>query len=103
MSKSQASTEYELNKPVPYILRVGEDLLSVTKQKLQLARFPEELDDLADDDWSQGAKVKVVRDLANYWRTGFDWRAEEVLIPPLYLVVRSSTAPFHQSLSSCVY
>ena len=60
MSKSQASTEYELNEPVPYILRVGEDLLSVTKQKLQLARFPEELDDLADDDLSQGAKVKVV-------------------------------------------
>ena len=78
MSKPQASPEYELNKPIRYTLRVDDDLLSITKQKLQLARFPEEQDDVADDDWSQGAKVKVVRDLADYWRDGYDWRAEEV-------------------------
>lgn len=79
MFKSQASRKYELNKPVPYTLHIDDDLLNVTKQKLQLARYPDELIDLADDDWNQGAKVKAVQALADYWRDGYNWRAEEVL------------------------
>ncbi len=78
---SQADLE-EFNKPVPYELHVDEELLSVTKQKLQLARYPEEQTDIGDDDWSQGAKVKEVKRLADYWKDGYDWRAEEVLNPP---------------------
>ena len=84
MPQSHASSGYELNKPVPYTLQVDQELLNITKQKLHLARFPEEQDDVADDDWSQGTKVKVVRDLANYWKDGYDWRAEEVLAHFLY-------------------
>jgi len=68
-----------LKKPTPYQLHVDDELLSTTKQKLQLARYPQELDDIGDNDWSQGAKVKVVKRLATYWQNGFDWRAEEVL------------------------
>ncbi len=83
MSDSQASSKFELNEPVHHTLHVEDDLLNLTKQKLQLTRFPEELDDVADDDWGQGSKVKVVRDLAEYWRDGYDWRAEEVPITVL--------------------
>ena len=72
------SKDSELNKPVPYQLHVDDELLSLTKQKLELARFPEELTDLNDDDWSHGAKVKVVQTLAEYWKNGYNWRAEEV-------------------------
>ena len=78
---AQADLE-EFNKPVPYKLHVDEELLSVTKQKLQLARYPEEQTDVGDDDWNQGAKVKVVKRLADYWKDGYDWRAEEVLNSP---------------------
>lgn len=67
-----------MNKPVPYKLHIDEEVLSSTKQKLQLARYPEELTDVDDDDWSQGAKVKVVKRLAEYWRDEYDWREEEV-------------------------
>jgi hypothetical protein len=67
------------NTPVPYKLHIDEELLSTTKQKLQLARYPEEQTDVGDDDWNQGAKVKVVKRLADYWKDGYDWRAEEVL------------------------
>ncbi|KAL8896198.1 MAG: hypothetical protein Q9192_003214 [Flavoplaca navasiana] len=45
-----------------------------------LARFPDEQIDVGDDDWSQGAKVKVVKRLTEYWIDGFDWRAEEARI-----------------------
>lgn len=74
----QHEVEYEINKPVPYKLHVDDELLSTTKQKLGLTRYPEELEDVGDDDWSQGTKVKVVKRLAEYWKDGFDWRAEEV-------------------------
>lgn len=67
------------NAPKPYTLRLDDQLLDVTKQKLRLARFPEEQTDVGDDDWSQGAKVKVVKRLAEYWADGFDWRAVEVV------------------------
>lgn len=79
---SQGILEYELNKPVPYKLEVDDELLSITKQKLQLARYPEEQSDIGDDDWSQGSKVERVRRLANYWKAGYDWKAEEVTVSP---------------------
>ena len=72
----------EFNRPVPYELHVDEELLSITKQKLELARYPEEQTDIGGDDWSQGAKVKVVKELADYWKDGYDWRAEEVPVHP---------------------
>lgn len=75
---SHDNSDYELNKPVPYNIHLDDNLLSLTKQKLQLARYPEEQSDVGDDDWSQGSKVKVVQRLANYWQDGYDWRAEEV-------------------------
>lgn len=71
-------TALELNSPVPYTLHVDDELLRLTKQKLELARYPEEQEDVADDDWSQGAKVHEVQRLANYWKYGFDWRVQEV-------------------------
>lgn len=70
--------EATFNKPTPYTLHLDDDLLELTKKKLQVARFPEEQADVGDDDWSQGAKVKVVKRLAEYWSNGYDWRAEEV-------------------------
>ena len=74
-------TDFELNKPVPYILNVDEQLLRVTKQKLALARYPDEQEDIGNDNWSDGSKVHVIRGLAEYWRDGFDWRAQEVSMP----------------------
>ena len=71
-------TDFEFNKPVPYVLNVDEQLLRVTKQKLALARYPDEQEDIGNDNWNDGSKVHVVRRLADYWRDGFDWRAQEV-------------------------
>ncbi|KAG8526622.1 uncharacterized protein KY384_008823 [Bacidia gigantensis] len=69
-----------MKEPYSYSLHVDEELLRTTKEKLRLARFPEELEDLGDDDWSHGAKVKEVKRLAQYWLDGFDWRAQEAAI-----------------------
>ncbi|KAI4264560.1 MAG: hypothetical protein L6R35_007295, partial [Caloplaca aegaea] len=65
------------NQPTPYTLHLDDELLEVTKKKLRLARFPDEQIDVRDDDWSQGAKVKEIKRLADYWANTYDWRAEE--------------------------
>lgn len=70
--------ELELNRPVPFQVEIDRELLSVTKQKLALARYPEEQDDFGEDDWSQGAKVKRVKDLAEYWQSQYDWHKHQV-------------------------
>ena len=77
---SQTLSNMELNKPVPYTLHLDDDLLSATKKKIDLARYPEEQIDIGEDIWSQGSKVSVVKRLAEYWRNGYDWRAEEVRV-----------------------
>ncbi|KAF2019570.1 putative hydrolases or acyltransferase [Aaosphaeria arxii CBS 175.79] len=72
-----ATADLAFNEPVQFNLRVDAELLDLTKRKLALARYPEEQDDFDEDDWSQGAKVKVVRDLANYWMNDYDWKKKE--------------------------
>src|SRR5688572_1107031 len=32
------------------------------------------------DDWSRGVPVAYLKDLAEYWANGFDWRAQEAAL-----------------------
>ncbi|KAH7390022.1 putative hydrolases or acyltransferase [Pyrenochaeta sp. MPI-SDFR-AT-0127] len=67
----------KFNKPIPFCLRVDRKLLDLTKQKLALARYPEEQSDVAESNWAQGAKVNIVRELAEYWLNSYDWEQKE--------------------------
>jgi hypothetical protein len=71
-------TELKLNQPVPFSVRFTQDLISITQKKLDLARYPSEQSDFGADDWSQGAKVAKVAQLARYWRHEYDWVKQEV-------------------------
>ncbi|GAM43224.1 hypothetical protein TCE0_047f17854 [Talaromyces pinophilus] len=77
-----------LNTPVKYTPKVSPEFLGLTKSKLSLARYPEEQVDFADDDWTQGAKVKEVRRLAEFWEKEYKWEAMEAKLNKLdhYLV-----------------
>lgn len=44
------------------------------RERLERARFPH---DYANDDWSYGTNAGYLRELVEYWRDGFDWRAQE--------------------------
>jgi hypothetical protein len=70
--------DLKFNKPVPYTLHVDRELLSLTKQKLALARYPEEQSDFGEENWAQGAKVSRVKQLAEFWRDKYSWEDEEV-------------------------
>lgn len=70
--------DLKFNVPVPYTLHVDRELLEATKQKLALARYPEEQTDFGENNWAQGAKVSRVKQLAEFWRVEYNWEAEEV-------------------------
>ncbi|MDQ7803859.1 epoxide hydrolase [Amycolatopsis sp. A133] len=58
----------------PFRIDVPQAALDDLRMRLANTRWP---DQPADTGWRLGAPVDYVRELAEYWRTGFDWRAQE--------------------------
>ncbi|MGW4521574.1 epoxide hydrolase family protein [Amycolatopsis sp. NPDC004378] len=58
----------------PFRIDVPQADLDDLRARLANTRWP---DQPADAGWRLGAPVDYVRELAEYWRTGFDWRAQE--------------------------
>lgn len=63
--------------PVPFELSVSEAELSDLHERLDRARWPDQAPGSA---WQSGTDVHYLRDLASYWRDGFDWRAQETAL-----------------------
>ena len=61
----------------PYRINVPQAVLDDLEARLEQTRWPTQL---ADAGWEYGANLAYVRDLCNYWRDGFDWRAQESAI-----------------------
>jgi microsomal epoxide hydrolase len=60
--------------PAPFRVSVPETALQDLRERLARTRLPDE-PPLAP--WSTGASVEYMRGLLEYWRTRFDWRAQE--------------------------
>jgi epoxide hydrolase len=58
----------------PFRIDVPQAQLDDLSDRLAATRWPDELPEV---DWSYGVPVSYARGLAEYWRTGFDWRAAE--------------------------
>ncbi len=63
--------------PRPYSIHVPDTVLDDLKDRLARTRWPEPLDDAG---WDYGANVAYIRELCDYWRTGYDWRKHEAAI-----------------------
>jgi microsomal epoxide hydrolase len=61
-------------RPEPFTLRVPEEAVVNLRDRLARTRFP---DQAPGDQWAYGADVDYLRELVEYWRGTFDWRAEE--------------------------
>jgi pimeloyl-ACP methyl ester carboxylesterase len=61
----------------PFRLEVPDADLVDLRRRLAGARWP---DDLPGVGWSRGVPAGYLRDLAAYWRDGYDWRAHEARI-----------------------
>jgi pimeloyl-ACP methyl ester carboxylesterase len=55
----------------PFTLAIPERALDDLRDRIDRTRWPERE---TVGDWSQGAPLAAVRELAAYWRNGYDWR-----------------------------
>jgi len=58
----------------PFRLHVPDEVLADLRARLRNTRWPE---DPPLEPWSTGTSVAYLRGLMDYWREGFDWRAQE--------------------------
>ena len=61
-------------QPAPFTINIPEDRLTDLRERLGRTRFP---DQAPGPDWAYGTDVGFMENLVEYWRTGFDWRAQE--------------------------
>jgi microsomal epoxide hydrolase len=58
----------------PFTLRVPDEALDDLRARLARVRWP---DEPPLEPWATGTSVAYLTGLVDYWRTGFDWRAQE--------------------------
>jgi pimeloyl-ACP methyl ester carboxylesterase len=58
----------------PYVVDVAQAGLDDLRERLARTRWPDEVEGAG---WDYGASLAYMRELVEYWRTGFDWRAAE--------------------------
>ena len=64
----------------PFRVEVSDATLQDLRRRLDDARFPEALPDAG---WDYGTDQASLRDLVEYWRDGYDWRATEARLNAL--------------------
>jgi hypothetical protein len=64
----------------PYTISISDSQLQDLKQRLDLARFPDELD---ESEWDLGAPLADVKRLTAYWKESFDWKQVEARLNKL--------------------
>src|SRR5262245_32012856 len=58
----------------PFRIDIPQDQLNDLKRRLADTRWPDELPDVG---WSRGVPLTYLKELAEYWRISYDWRAAE--------------------------
>lgn len=58
----------------PFEIAVDQAVLDDLQARLNLTRWP---DEVAGSGWNYGSNLAYMKELVEYWRTGFDWRAQE--------------------------
>ena len=58
----------------PFTIHVPNDVLDDLRQRLGHTRFP---DEMPGSGWDYGSNLEYLKALVHYWRTDFDWRAQE--------------------------
>ncbi|NGO13056.1 epoxide hydrolase [Streptomyces sp. HC44] len=64
----------------PFRIRIPQVQLDDLHARLAAARWPDELPGVG---WSRGVPLAYLKDLAEYWRTAYDWRTHETALNTL--------------------
>jgi pimeloyl-ACP methyl ester carboxylesterase len=60
--------------PQPFRLHVADSAIDDLHERLARTRFP---DQAPGEPWAYGTDVAYLKQLVEYWQSGFDWRAQE--------------------------
>jgi Epoxide hydrolase N terminus len=63
-----------------YHIDVSDGAIGDLRDRLARTRWPDQPDDAG---WQWGTNLEYLKELAQYWRTHFDWRAQERLLNSL--------------------
>src|SRR5262245_38107285 len=58
----------------PFTITIPNADLDDLRERLAHTRWPDELPSVG---WSRGVPLRYLKELAEYWRSGYDWRAQE--------------------------
>jgi epoxide hydrolase len=58
----------------PFRIDIPQTELDDLRDRLARTRWPDELSGVG---WTRGVPLDYLKELADYWRTGYDWRAQE--------------------------
>ncbi len=61
----------------PFRIEVPEEVLEDLKRRLAMTRWP---DQIAGSGWMYGTDLAYLKELVDYWASGYDWRAEERML-----------------------
>ena len=61
----------------PFRVEVPEATLEDLRERLARTRWP---DEITDSRWDYGSNLAYIKELVDYWRARFDWRAQEKAI-----------------------
>jgi pimeloyl-ACP methyl ester carboxylesterase len=61
-------------QPEAFTLNVPDTAIADLRERLARTRFP---DQAPGEPWAYGSNVEYMRGLVEYWRSSFDWRAQE--------------------------
>ena len=78
-------TDSSTSSEQPFTVAVSDDALALLRARLDLVRFPDELDGAG---WDYGAPLADVKRLTARWKDGFDWRKTEAEINALPMFTR---------------
>uniref|UniRef100_A0A0W0F6L9 stearoyl-CoA 9-desaturase n=1 Tax=Moniliophthora roreri TaxID=221103 RepID=A0A0W0F6L9_MONRR len=63
-----------LDMESPYQISISDSLITALRQKLDLVRFPDEIDNAG---WEYGAPLQDIKRLVSRWKDGYDWKKHE--------------------------
>ena len=79
----------------PFTIHVPDEVLMDLRERLARTRWPEEIPGAA---WDYGSNLAYIQELIAYWRTKFDWRAQEAALNRL-----AHFRAYHHASYACRY
>lgn len=64
-------------KATPFYVNVPQTIIDDLNIRLEKTRWP---DEVLNSGWNYGTNLAYMKELLDYWRTKFDWRAQEQFI-----------------------